>query len=183
MWQLPEASIRLWLSLRPKSCCRERRRRRRRQAQKALCGGQDRVSCPSLPTPNTLSLHPSPGLCRSPRVHLRFRQSALFARRETVHTSETLMRLMIPIAVFALLSSVSVQAQAWDEHAYPDAGFAVQFPVEPQVAAGSYQTADGTTVPATVYSARQGSGVYTITVAELANTPADQPNAIADAVS
>ncbi len=93
------------------------------------------------------------------------------------------MRLMIPIAVFALLSSVSVQAQAWDEHAYPDAGFAVQFPVEPQIAAGSYQTADGTTVPATVYSARQGSGVYTITVAELANTPADQPNAIADAVS
>ena len=93
------------------------------------------------------------------------------------------MRLIIPIAVFAILSSAPVAAQAWDEHAYPDAGFAVQFPVEPQVEAGSYETVNGISVPATVYSARQGSSVYTVTVAELANTPADQPNAIDDAVS
>jgi len=94
-----------------------------------------------------------------------------------------MMRPIIPIALFAILSSAPVQAQAWDEHAYPDAGFAVQFPGEPQVEAGSYATVNGTSVPATVYSARQGSGTYTVTVAELANTPADQPNAIDDAVS
>jgi hypothetical protein len=93
------------------------------------------------------------------------------------------MRLIIPMAIFTILSSAPVQAQAWEEHAYPDAGFAVQFPVEPRVEAGSYETADGTSVPATVYSASEGSGVYTVIVAELANTPADQRNAIDDAVS
>src|ERR1700674_3451819 len=94
-----------------------------------------------------------------------------------------MMRPIIPIAIFAILSSAPVEAQAWDEHASPEAGCAVQCPVEPQVEAGSYETLNGVTVPATVYSARQGRGVYTVTVADLANTPADQPNAIDDAVS
>jgi hypothetical protein len=93
------------------------------------------------------------------------------------------MRLIISIAALTILLSAPVQAEGWDEHAYPDAGFAVRFPVDPQVEAGSYETVGGVTVPATVYSARQGNSVYTITVAELANTPADQPNAIEDAVS
>jgi len=93
------------------------------------------------------------------------------------------MRLIIPIAALTFLLSAPVQAEGWDEHAYPDAGFAVQFPVDPQVDAGSYETVGGVAVPATVYSARQGSSVYTVTVAELANTPADQPSAIEDAVS
>jgi hypothetical protein len=94
-----------------------------------------------------------------------------------------MMRLLIPIAALAILSAAPVQAEGWDEHAYPDAGFAVQFPVEPQVQAGSYETGSGITVPATVYSAREGSSVYTMTVAELANTAADQPNAIDDEVN
>jgi hypothetical protein len=92
------------------------------------------------------------------------------------------MRFIIPMVVLTILSSAPVQAQAWDEHAYPDAGFAVQFPVDPQVEVGSYETVNGVTVPATVYSARRGSSVYTVTVAELANTSADQENAIDDAV-
>lgn len=93
------------------------------------------------------------------------------------------MRLIISIAALTILLSAPVQAEGWDEHAYPDAGFAVRFPVDPQVEVGSYETVGGVTVPATVYSARQGNSVYTITVAELANTPADQPNAIEDAIS
>jgi len=93
------------------------------------------------------------------------------------------MRIIISIAALTILLSAPVQAEGWDEHAYPYAGFAVRFPVDPQVEAGSYETVGGVRVPATVYSARQGNSVYTITVAELANTPADQPNAIEDAVS
>src|SRR5260370_23908124 len=92
------------------------------------------------------------------------------------------MRLIIPVAALTFLLSAPVQAEGWDEHAYPDAGFAVQFPVDPQVEAGSYETVGGISVPATVYSARQGTGVYTVTAAELANTPADHPSAIEDAV-
>jgi len=87
---------------------------------------------------------------RNPPVHLPFSQPALSALEGrpiggTIRalTSETLMRLIIPIAALTFLLSAPVQAEGWDEHAYPDAGFAVQFPVAPQVEAGSYETVGG----------------------------------------
>ena len=92
------------------------------------------------------------------------------------------MRPLIAVALFAVLSSSSVRAEVWDEHAYPDVGFAVRFPSDPQVEAGSYVTLGGVTVPATIYSAKQDNSVYTMTVADFSNSSADEANAIADAV-
>ncbi len=53
------------------------------------------------------------------------------------------------------------------------------FPVAPQVQTTTYQVAAGRSVPARIYSARQNSGIFKVTVAELANTGL-QENAVID---
>jgi hypothetical protein len=61
-------------------------------------------------------------------------------------------------------------AQGWEEYSYPDYAFSVAFSANPQVETSTYQVADNRSVPAHVYSVRQGNAVFKMTVAELAGT-------------
>jgi hypothetical protein len=79
------------------------------------------------------------------------------------------MRLIaFVLAAFAV--SAPAAAQTWQEYSYPDYAFTVVFPAAPQIQTTTYMIADGRSVPARVYTARQDKGVFKVTVADLANT-------------
>jgi len=91
------------------------------------------------------------------------------------------MRL-IGFVVAALALSGAAVAQVsndWVEFSAPDMSFTVSFPVVPQVQNTTYQVAAGRSVPAEVYSARTSNGIFTVTVADLANSGL-QENAVID---
>jgi hypothetical protein len=79
------------------------------------------------------------------------------------------MRL-IAFVLAAFVVSGPAAAQSWQEYSYPDYSFTVVFPAAPQIETTTYQVANGRSVPARVYTARQDKGVFKVTVAELANT-------------
>src|SRR3954471_9336250 len=79
------------------------------------------------------------------------------------------MRL-IALVLAALAVSGPAAAQAWQEYSAPDSSFTVVFPATPKIDTATYQVADGRSVPARVYSARNAKGVFTVTVAEIGNT-------------
>ena len=60
--------------------------------------------------------------------------------------------------------------------------FSVVFPANPKIETASYEVADGRSVPAHVYSARQDKGQFKITVAALAKTGLDEKAVIDHAV-
>jgi hypothetical protein len=70
-------------------------------------------------------------------------------------------------------------AQSWTEYSYPDYAFTVSFPGEPRIETEIYQTADGRSVPARVYSITNDKGVFKMTVADLSNA-ALQESAVID---
>jgi hypothetical protein len=80
----------------------------------------------------------------------------------------------------ALLAGAA-QAQDWKEYDYPDAGFAAQFPAQPTVTDIQYR-AGAVTGPAKRYAARLGSADYSIIVADLSASPADETTALDAAV-
>src|SRR6266446_564608 len=88
------------------------------------------------------------------------------------------MRL-IALVMAAFVVSGPAAAQDWQEYTSPDKSFTVMFPVAPQVQTTTYQVAAGRSVPARIYSARQNSGIFKVTVAELSNTGL-QENAVID---
>jgi len=88
------------------------------------------------------------------------------------------MRL-IAFVLAAFVMSAPASAQTWQEYTYPDYAFAVMFPAAPQVQTTTHQVADGRSVPARVYTARQNNGIFTVTVADLANTGLSE-NAVID---
>src|SRR5258707_6694500 len=79
------------------------------------------------------------------------------------------MRL-IAFVLAAFVISGPATAQPWQEYSYPDYAFTVVFPAAPQIQMATYTIADGRSVPARIYTARQDKGVFKVTVAELANT-------------
>jgi hypothetical protein len=79
------------------------------------------------------------------------------------------MRL-IAFVLAAFVVSGPAAAQTWQEYTDRDYAFTVTFPTAPQIQTTSYQVADGRSVPAHVYTAREDKGVFKVTVAELANT-------------
>jgi hypothetical protein len=85
------------------------------------------------------------------------------------------------VALAGLLIAGAARAQNWQEHAYPEAGFSVQFPAEPAVTETRYR-APGLEAPAKVYAAKLGSGDYSVTVADLSSSPLAQDAAIDTAV-
>jgi len=91
------------------------------------------------------------------------------------------MRL-IAFVLAAIVLSAPAAAQSWKEYNYPDRSFTVMFPVDPQIQNTTYQVADGRTVPARVYTARQNNGIFKVTVAELANANLDEKAVIDYAV-
>jgi hypothetical protein len=68
------------------------------------------------------------------------------------------------------------------EYSYPEYAFSVAFPVNPKVETMNYEVADGRSVPARVYSARQDKGEFKMTVADLANTGLDEKAVIDHAI-
>jgi len=74
------------------------------------------------------------------------------------------MRL-IPFVFTAFVASSPALAQGWEEYAYPDYAFSVAFPANPQVETTTYRIADNRSVPAHLYSVRQGNVVFKMTVA------------------
>jgi hypothetical protein len=58
----------------------------------------------------------------------------------------------------------------------------VSIPANPKIETTSYKVADGRSVPARVYSARQDKGQFKMTVADLANTGLDEKSVIDHAI-
>jgi hypothetical protein len=79
------------------------------------------------------------------------------------------MRL-IALIVAAFVVSAPAAAQEWSEYNYPDYRFGLMSPAAPQVQTTTYEVAEGRSVPAHVYSVRQGQSELTMIVADLANT-------------
>jgi hypothetical protein len=88
------------------------------------------------------------------------------------------LRAIAAVAVLGALSVSPAQAQSWREYRY--SGFAVQFPVEPKSESGTYATDEGTTVNVRIYSARQESALYKVTVADLSELSVDQAQEVSD---
>jgi hypothetical protein len=83
------------------------------------------------------------------------------------------MRL-IAFALAAFVACGPAAAQNWQEYSYPAYSFTVAFPADPQVETTTYRLADGRAVEARVYAVRQNDSVFTVTVAELANSGLDE---------
>jgi hypothetical protein len=88
----------------------------------------------------------------------------------------------IAFVLAAFVASGPAAAQSWQEYSYPDYAFTVIFPANPQIETSTYQVADGRSVVAHVFSVRQSSGVFKVTVAELAGTGLEESAVIDHAV-
>ncbi len=88
------------------------------------------------------------------------------------------MRL-IAFILAAIAVSAPAAAQTWKEYNYPDRSFTVMFPADPQIQTTTHEVADGRSVPARVYTARQNNGIFKVTVAELASAGLEE-NAVID---
>jgi hypothetical protein len=87
---------------------------------------------------------------------------------------------------FLLAASVAASpaaAQDWKEYGYPEYRFAVTFPADPRIETATHQVAEGRAVPARVFSVRQGSVLFSLTVAELGNTGLSESAVIDHAIS
>ena len=82
-----------------------------------------------------------------------------------------LAALVISVLLSGLVLSRTAAAQDWREYVYPDYGFAIHFPADPKIETGVYKLPDGSDVPARIYSLAQDEGVYTVTIADFAQSP------------
>src|SRR5215471_7388032 len=82
----------------------------------------------------------------------------------------------------ALVASGPVAAQSWTEYAYSEYAVSLTFPANPQIEMTSYQVAEGRSVPARVYSARQDKLVFSLTIADLAGTDLEESALIDNAI-
>jgi hypothetical protein len=91
------------------------------------------------------------------------------------------MRLIaFTLAAFVVTSPAA--AQSWKEYSYPDYAFTVAFPAEPRVETTNYQTADGRSAPARVYSVAAANGVFKVTVVDLSNAALEESAVIDNAI-
>jgi hypothetical protein len=88
----------------------------------------------------------------------------------------------IPFILVAFAFSTPALAQSWEEYSYPEYAISVAFPTNPKIETTTYEIADGRSVPARVYSARQDKGEFKMTVADLANTGLDEKAVIDHAI-
>ncbi len=90
------------------------------------------------------------------------------------------MKATLAILIVAWLTPLAAVAQEWKVYPYPDAGFAVQFPVPPAVETGTFRTSGGVSLPMTRYVARRDRSVYTLEVVDFSGANADGMSAIAE---
>jgi hypothetical protein len=69
--------------------------------------------------------------------------------------------------VLALFFTGSAMADDWKEYENRDYSFTIHFPVDPTVETAAYQAPDGRSFPAHVFSAKQGTGTFKVTVVEM----------------
>jgi hypothetical protein len=81
--------------------------------------------------------------------------------------------------MLAGLTPAAAVAQAWKVYPYPEAGFAVQFPVPPTVQKSTFRTSSGVALPMTRYAARQDGIVYTLDIVDFSSVNADGMSTIA----
>src|SRR5262245_5053532 len=79
------------------------------------------------------------------------------------------MRLITLIAA-AFVVNAPAAAQEWKDYTYPDYRFGLMSPAAPQVQTTTYEVAEGRSVPAQIYSVREGGSDLKMIVADLANT-------------
>ncbi len=93
------------------------------------------------------------------------------------------MRGGVAILASALASAwlipVAAVAQDWKVYPYPDAGFAVQFPVPPTVEKSSFTTPAGVSLPMTRYAARLARIAYTLEVVDFSSAKPSGASAVA----
>ena len=61
----------------------------------------------------------------------------------------------------------SAIADEWKEYENRDYSFTIHFPMDPTVEIATYQAADGRSFPAHVFSAKQETGTFKVTVVEM----------------
>jgi hypothetical protein len=92
------------------------------------------------------------------------------------------MRLIGAIIALVLFASGPAAAQSWQEYRYPEYSFGVSFPTEPKLETKTYQTADGGTAPAHVYSAAGDNSLFIMTVVDLSAVQTDEKTVIDHAI-
>jgi hypothetical protein len=70
----------------------------------------------------------------------------------------------------AMVVAYPAGAADWKEYESPDRSFTVHFPADPNIELTAYRTPDGRSFDAHIYSAKQETGVFTLTVAEVPDT-------------
>src|SRR5215469_9900868 len=90
------------------------------------------------------------------------------------------MKATVATLILASLTPLAAVAQEWKVYPYPEAGFAVQFPVEPAVEKGTFKTSAGSSLPMTRYVARQERSVYKLEVVDYSTLNADGATTIAE---
>jgi hypothetical protein len=91
------------------------------------------------------------------------------------------MRL-IAFIFASLLASAPAMAQSWKEYTYPSLSFGVSFPAEPTVETKAYQTPDGSSAEARVYSVTQPSSVLKMTIVDLSSKDMEEKTIIDHAI-
>jgi hypothetical protein len=71
------------------------------------------------------------------------------------------------VTALALFLTGAALADDWKEYDNQDYSFAIHFPVDPSVETSIYQAADGRSFPAHVFSAKQETGTFKVTVVEM----------------
>jgi hypothetical protein len=69
--------------------------------------------------------------------------------------------------VLALFFTGSAAADDWKEYENRDYSFTIHFPADPRVETATYQAADGRTFPAHVFSVKQETGAFKVTVVHM----------------
>jgi hypothetical protein len=76
------------------------------------------------------------------------------------------MMRVIATAVALFFTGVAL-ADDWREYENQDYSFTIHFPVDPTVETATYQAADGRSFPAHVFSAKEDTGTFKVTVVEM----------------
>ena len=90
------------------------------------------------------------------------------------------MKGLSKILFACLVMSSKAHAQEWQTYAYPDPGFAIQFPDVPNVQTTKIKNSLGLTLPVTRYVVRQDGVQYTLSVVNYSSTNADALSTIGE---
>ena len=103
---------------------------------------------------------------------------------DSEHGAGAMTRFMnraIGSAILLLFLAAAAPPANWREYAYPEHGFAIQFPAAPKIEKSTYTAPWARELPATTYSVEQDHILYKMTVAELPAGTQDGANYLGEA--